>query len=56
MDSEDRQVHVRLSPRLLNAIDERSKRYKMSRNAWIVRALQRTVDMPTQVTTKQERF
>jgi predicted HicB family RNase H-like nuclease len=49
-------VLIRLDPHLLAAVDERAKRYKFSRNAWIEKALQRVVDMPRQTTTKQESF
>lgn len=50
------QTAVRLPPELLAKIDERAARYKMSRNAWIELALTRVVDMPSQITQRQERF
>jgi predicted HicB family RNase H-like nuclease len=53
---ERQQVNLRLSPELLKAIDERAGRYKLSRNAWIEKALERVVAMPSQVTQRQERF
>ena len=57
MDDEDgQQVHVRLPKPVYMAVEERAKRYHLSRNAWIVKALTRMVEMPPQVTTKQERF
>ena len=56
MDSDVRQIHVRLEQSLLTSIDERRARFKLSRNEWITKALQRAVDMPTQVATRQERF
>jgi len=49
-------VLVRLDPRLLAAVDERAKRYAMSRNAWIEAALARLVDMPRQTTNQQRSF
>jgi predicted HicB family RNase H-like nuclease len=50
------QIAVRLPRRLLTRIDARAEAHNLSRNAWIVKALQRAVELPSQVTTKQERF
>lgn len=56
-DADERvQVPLRLPRRLVRRMDERAKRFGMSRNAWAVLALTRLVDMPSQVTQRQERF
>lgn len=50
------QTGIRLDRQLLADIDARAARYRLSRNAWIELALRRLVDMPSQVTQRQERF
>lgn len=54
--SERKQVNVRLDERLIVQIDERAAKHKMSRNAWMELALERVVEMPSQITQQQKRF
>lgn len=55
-ETDPRQVHLRLPDPLYRAIEERADRYKLRPNRWMIMALQRMVEMPAQVTTRQERF
>lgn len=50
------QVLLRIDRALLAKVDARAERYGLTRSAWLRMALERAVDLPTQVTTEQRRF